>query len=417
MTEKSLADKFDCKLAKDKESSILDEDILKKLNKKCERIVVVTGTNGKTTTANILNHILSCEYDTITNIDVSDKIAENDKEHDIGLLEVDPNSMTEISKYVAPDFLVITNFFRDQLDTFGEVETAIGLVHDSIRPSTKLVLNADDPSTYYFNDLDNEKIYFHQNNIESAKGDICVAEFLFCPKCGSKLDYDYVNYGNIGGYKCINCDVTNPEAKYNLTDAEKLEKGYSFEINGEYENNIDVIGNYNLYNGLAAVATSFELGIDPERIADQIGSYKYKQGRTEFIEFDDKKIILGLTKNPIAASEQFISLKDNESEKSVLFILNDYEIDGEDVSWIWDIDLDSLNSIKNIRKFYCLGSRRNDFAIRLKYSDFDMDKVEVAKDSEIDEIIKEAVNENDEIHIMGTPSGICESKKIIEGGI
>ena len=428
MNKEAAANELGCKLAKlsnkDK-SSLLDKDNLKKLSEKCERIVLITGTNGKTTTNNILNHILKSQYNTITNVNGVDTIEgliaplsiKNDEKYDFGLFEVDPNSMPEISKHITPDLMIVTNFFRDQLDTFGEVETAIELVHDSVKQPTKLILNADDPSTYYFNDLENEKIYFHQENIEAVKGDLCVGEFLFCPKCGSKLDYDYVNYGNIGGYSCPDCEVKNPEAKYSITDAKSLKKGYSFEVNNEYNNKINVIGNYNLYNALAAIAASFELGIDPKTIADKIGKFVYKQGRTEFMELEDKKISISLTKNPIAASEQLISLKDNDAEKSIVFILNDNEADSEDVSWIWDIDLETLKSIENLNKFYCLGTRRNDLAIRLKYDDFDLDKVEIAEDSEIKEKINKAIKENDEIHIIGTPSGVSEAKKMIKGGI
>lgn len=428
MSEESSADKLGYKLAElnnENGYSLLDEDILKKLNDKCDRIILITGTNGKTTTNNMLNHILKSHYKTITNVNGTDTIEgliaplliDIDEKYDFGLFEVDANSMPKISEYITPDYLIITNFFRDQLDTFGEVESAIELVHESIKEPTKVILNADDPSTYYFNDLKNEKIYFHLENIESIKENFNLGEFLFCPKCGSKLDYDYINYGNIGGYSCPNCEVTNPQAKYNITDAKSLEKGYSFEVNEKYSNRIDIIGNYNLYNALAAIATSFEIGISPETIADRIESYIYKQGRTEFMKIKGKQVSLALTKNPIAASEQLIGLKDNGAEKSILFILNDEQTDSEDVSWIWDIDLKSLNSIENMNKFYCLGSRKDDLAIRLKYSDLDLKNMEICIEDNLEKVIDEAINENDEIYIIGTPSGISESKEIIKGGI
>ncbi len=427
MSKESSANKLSCELVefnRENGFSLLNEEIIKKLNENCEKIILITGTNGKTTTNNMLNHILKSKYKTITNINGADTIEgliapiiiDEKEKYDIGLFEVDESSLTTISKYITADYIIITNFFRDQLDKFGEVEEAIKLVHDSIKLPTKIILNADDPSTHYFDDLPNAKIYFHQNDIPSSKGDIYVAEFLFCPNCGNKLDYNYLNYGNIGEYKCSNCGTTNPKAKYNITDAKLTEDGYEFTINNKYKNKIDVIGNYNLYNSLAAIAASFELGIEPKTIAERLNNYVYKQGRTEFIEFNDKKISLGVTKNPIAVSEQLISFKDISSPKSIIFILNDYTEDGQDVSWIWDVDFEQLNEIKNIDNFYCIGSRSGDLAIRLKYSDFDFEKVKIADNLE-KSLIKKVLSESDEIFIMGSPSGISEVKKIIEGGL
>ncbi len=424
MSEEYLANKLSCELVELNRDNkyLINEDILKKFNKNCKKLILITGTNGKTTTNNMLTHILKSQYKTISNVNGADTIEgliaplllDIDEKYDFGLFEVDENSIINITNYIIPDYIIITNFFRDQLDTFGEVEKAIKLVHDSIKPTTTLILNADDPSTHYFDDLNNEKIYFHQNDISSSKGDIFVAEFLFCPNCGNKLDYNYLNYGNIGEYTCSNCGVSNPEAKYNITNAKLTKNGYLFEINDQFQNKIDAIGNYNLYNALAAITTSSEIGIKPDIIAERLNSYKYKQGRTEFIKLNDKKISLSVTKNPIAVSEQLISLKKIKAQKSIIFILNDYEADSQDVSWLWDIDLEPLNSI-NIDKFYCLGSRRNDLAIRLKYSDFNLEKVIIADDSKIKPWIRKAINESYEIFIMGTHSGISEAKKIIKG--
>lgn len=426
MNEEYLANKLSCELVElDRDNEyLIDKDILRKFNENCERIILITGTNGKTTTNNMLNHILKSQYKTINNINGSDTIEsliaplllDINEKYDFGLFEVDENSIINMTKYITPDYLIITNFFRDQLDTFGEVEKAIQLVHDSIKPQTTLILNADDPSTHYFDDLNNKKIYFHQNNISSLKGDTLVAEFLFCPICGNKLDYSYLNYGNIGKYKCSNCGTCNPEAKYNITNAQLTEKGYSFEINNQFQNDMDVIGNYNLYNALAAIATSVEIGIDYDNIIKRVDSYKYKQGRTEFIKLNDKRISLAMTKNPIAVSEQLNSLQKIKTKKSVIFILNDYTADSQDVSWLWDIDFGPLNSM-NVDKFYSLGSRRNDLAIRLKYSDFDFENVIIADDSEIKPLLEKVMDESYDVFIMGTPSGISKAKKIIKGDL
>lgn len=403
----------------------IDNDILKKLGNNCEKIVFITGTNGKTTSNNIANQIFNEPYPVISNLTGSNMIQGiatplilNSKvKFKYGIFEVDEGSVPEVSKNLTPSYVIITNFFRDQLDRYGEVENTIMLVHDSITdPKTKLILNADDPSSMYFNDLPNEKIYYSQNKTKISQNDINVEESVFCPNCGKRLKYKYINYGNIGKFYCENCGIKSPEAKYTISDVNVDNEGYDFTVNGE-KIRLNILGLYNLYNALSAIALSREEGIDWEIIKKEIKLMEYKRGRMENFRYGNKEIVLGLSKNPIGLTEVFRTIGYNDKNKEVMFILNDYAPDGRDISWIWDADFDKVLDIPNLDKFYCVGTRAHEVALRLKYAGFPQEKLEIypsADETDIEKPIKDILDDkNPQKYIIGTFTAMPEARKIL----
>lgn len=403
----------------------IDKNILEKLGKNCEKIVFITGTNGKTTTNNISNQIFDEPYPVISNLTGSNMIQgvatplilNSRKNFQYGIFEVDEGSVPEVSENLTPDYLIITNFFRDQLDRYGEVENTIMLIHDSITdPKTKLILNADDPSSMYFNDLPNEKIYYSQNKTKISQESINVEESVFCPKCGKRLNYEYINYGNIGKFYCENCDVKSPEAKYVISDIEVDNEGYDFVVNGE-KIRMNILGLYNLYNALSSIALAREEGIDWDIIKNEIGKMEYKRGRMENFQYGEKDVVLGLSKNPIGLTEVFHTISYNDKSKEVMFILNDYAPDGRDISWIWDADFNEVLNIPNLNKFYCVGTRAEEVALRLKYEGFPEEKLAISHSEDetdiekpIDDILSE---ESPQKYIIGTFTAMPEARKIL----
>ncbi len=406
---------------------ILDKNILKKLSKNCKKIVYITGTNGKTTTNNIINEIFTHEYNIISNLTGSNMLQgiitplllNSDNKYDLGIFEIDEGSILSISKQMPPDYLIVTNFFRDQLDRYGEVENTIKLVYDSIKEDTKLILNADDPSTLYFDDLNNKKIYYSQDYVNFSKGDFKVTESIFCPKCGKRLDYEYVNYGNIGKFHCPNCGAHNPKADYTITNVKINEDNtYKFEVNNDFEVKLNISGSYNLYNAIAAISLACEKHIDIPIIQKQIKNFKYERGRMEVFELDDKKIVLNLSKNPIGLSEAFRTITFDSAEKSIMFILNDEPSDGRDPSWIWDAEFTEVLNIPNIDYFYCVGNRAEEIAVRLKYENFDTDKIRVCSSNDknnIENAIDNMIKSNPHIdkYIIGTFTAMPQARKYI----
>ena len=403
-------------------------NLLGELKDKCDKIVFITGTNGKTTSNNLSTHVLKGGFDNVlSNLNGSNMIqgvltpfiTDYKDSYDVGIFEVDEGSVPVVSQYMKPDYFIITNFFRDQLDRYGEVETTIKMVHDSISPDTVLIINSDEPSLLRFDDLPNKKIYYGIDKTKFAQDDIDVAESIFCPKCGNRLSYDYIYYGNVGKYHCDKCGVENHKADYFIEDADLINGSYSFTVknNGTEEDYVlNLMGLYNLYNSLGVISLAKEIGLDYELIKERIDNFEYRLGRMETFHFTNKDLVLVLSKNPVGLSEVFNTITYDESEKSVMFILNDYAPDGKDVSWIWDANFNPINDIPNLKSFYCVGTRAEDLALRLKYAGVDESilKIYPAKDQfDIEEAVGTILDENIKSYVIGTFTAMPEARKIL----
>lgn len=412
-----------------KVSMKIKPNLLKEMGEKCDKTILVTGTNGKTTINNLLNHVLKGKYNNITsNLNGSNLINGvvtpfiiNKQEHyDCGVFEADEGTVPKVTQQITPNYIIITNFFRDQLDRYGEVENTIKMVHDAITDSkTILILNADNPSCLYFSDLPNPEIYYSHGKTENSKKQMDVFESVFCPICGNRLEYDFINYGNIGQYHCNNCGAKNPPSDYKLMSVTSHDGYYDFSIgycNEQKSFRLNLMGIYNLYNCLAVIALSSELGLDYETIKNRIISFEYKLGRMEKINLKNKEVVLVLSKNPVGLSEVLAAFCINPNEKSLMFILNDYPADGEDISWIWDANFEKVLEIPNIKNFYCTGTRAEDAALRLKYAGFPTSKIRIypSKDRfDIKPAMNNILSEDNKSYIIGTFTGMPEARKIL----
>ena len=149
------------------------------------------------------------------------------KVYDWGIFEVDEGSFPDVVKYIKPDYVVITNFFRDQLDRFGEIENTSNIVYDAIKPlDTTLILNADDPMVSNFKDLGKKNIYYGVERSKFNSKTQKVVESRFCPICSNYLKYEYFNYGQLGRYKFSSCDFKNPEYNYRVSEIEYHDDSY-----------------------------------------------------------------------------------------------------------------------------------------------------------------------------------------------
>ena len=404
----------------------LNPDLLSTLNTRCKKKVIITGTNGKTTTNNLINHILNSQYDDVlSNLrganmpqGVASAFLHNTKQkYDWGVFEVDEGSFPDVVEYIKPDYVIITNFFRDQLDRFGEIENTAKIVYEALKPlDTTLILNADDPMVSKFKDLGKRSIYYGVERSQFSTMNQRVVESRFCPVCASSLDYEYFNYGQLGKYQCSNCDFNNPEYDYKITSVIYSEDAYKFNVINSMGMANEVIfrydGMYNAYNCCAAIAFSIEAGLDIDTVAERIENFEYKLGRMENIEFNDKMVKVVLVKNPIGLSEVLKSISNDQRKKSILFILNDNPADGTDVSWIWDADVEVINNINNIESVHCSGIRAHDIALRIKYSEYNEKIVEI--DTNIEDSIATVLGKDVEIvYILPTYTAVYLTRDII----
>lgn len=401
----------------------IEPDLLKILRDRCRKVVVITGTNGKTTTNNLICHILRVEK-LLSNLrganmpqGIASTFIENYRdEYDWGIFEVDEGSFRKIAEDLKPDYVVVTNFFRDQLDRYGEIENTVSMVEDAIKPlDTTLILNADDPLVSQFRELGKPSIFYGVKRNKFSTETKTVVESQFCPLCNGYIDYDYFNYGQLGSYHCKNCGFENPDYDYYLTNI-KEHQGYSFDVAGKKifkDVHFKYNGTYNLYNVCAAFAFCSEAEMDPDLILNGIESFDYKLGRMEDFNFSDKVVDVVLVKNPIGLTEVVNTIYHDKRKKSILFILNDNPADGRDVSWIWDAWMDKISQIENLKTVHCSGRRAEDIATRLKYDNLPVNLIKV--DDNMEASIEKAVNQSDVeiVYILPTYTAVFQTRDIL----
>lgn len=361
----------------------LSPNILTKFKINCP-VIAVTATNGKTTTNNAIKHLIekngkkvvsniegnNMETGIITtllkNCTITGKI-----KADFITLEVDESYVPVVFNKIPLDSLVILNFFRDQLDRNGEVETLILKINEFLKTyNGNLILNNDDPNVarlgkanennkniYYFS-VDRYK-YATDSQTEAGEG-------KFCPFDDTKLEYEYYQYSHIGKFKCPKCGYGDEKI---FTKIEKVDlDNMSFEENGKCyltkANNI-----YTIYNFAAVISIAKLYNLNA---IDALKDFKLNNGRSEEIEINGVKTIINLAKNPTGANVSLRMLNEDKDEKELLFVLNDNPADGLDVSWIYDINFD----VKGVKRIITSGKRAYDMAIRIKTSCFDKDKIE-----------------------------------------
>jgi UDP-N-acetylmuramyl tripeptide synthase len=411
-------------------------DKLKELSKDFKTIMI-TGTNGKTTTTKIISQILdenNIKYITnksganllhgiiTTFIENSSIYGEFDEK--VALIEVDEAAFKVVSKFLKPDYLVVTNFFRDQLDRYGELYTTLNRVLDGIKnsPESKLILNSDDSLCVSLakNNKNNILYYGFDKNAYKQTEKIENSDAMFCIHCKTKYIYSFNIYGHLGGFKCPNCEYQRPLPQIKCTKITDLNSSYSnieFKLNSIsnkiYKTKINLPGLYNIYNSMAAIALSEILKLPIENTIKALESFESGFGRMEVIKLKDKTIKLILVKNPTGFNQVLNYLLTEEKELSVSFIINDKIADGRDISWLWDVDFEKLNKISNKTSyFYTSGTRAEDMSVRLKYSGIDKEKIIQINKYQI--LIEEGIKNtkpNSTFYILPTYTAMLEIRK------
>jgi lipid II isoglutaminyl synthase (glutamine-hydrolysing) len=353
--------------------------------------VVVSGTNGKTTTARMLGAILSdASFAPLRNTAGSNLmrgLASSLISHTnvlgnlsaagdtLGLFEADEAALPEVLTTVAPKVVLLLNLFRDQLDRYGEVATVARLWSEAIgalSSTTTVVANGDDPLVADASaSAASSRLFF---GIESAGIEAGAREHASdvkaCPRCGERIEYTAVFLGHMGHYRCSTCNLRRPTPDVYATDIRLLGvTGSEFELvapAGIAHIVLPLPGLYNVYNAVGAAATASILGIEPARVAASLRQVTPAFGRMEQVRIDDRTAFLALAKNPAGLNQILRTLLTVEQPISLLVMLNDNIADGRDVSWIWDADVEMLDGFVSSAVF--AGTRAEDIALRFKYA-------------------------------------------------
>lgn len=294
---------------------------------------------------------------------------------DFLVFEVDEGYVPVVFKDFPLNALIVLDFFRDQLDRNGEVETLILKINEFLKTyNNNLILNSDDPNVSRLGKAnpDNKNIYYFSVDKYkyATKEQKEAGEGKFCPFCKTRLEYEYYQYSHIGKFKCPNCNYgDNPIYKL-ATNVDLNNRTFDVD-NITYKTKFNSI--YNVYNLTAVIACVSLYNIDTEIIKNALSKFVLNNGRLEEVTINGIPTIINLAKNPTGSNVSLRILNEDNDEKELLFVLNDNIADGFDVSWIWDIDFSNLN---NVSRIITSGKRAYDIAIRIKTAGFDTSKIE-----------------------------------------
>lgn len=384
-------------------------------------VILVVGTNGKTTTSLLLSTILEAQGWRVahnatganlinglvtTLLENTNLLGQLDA--DYAILEVDENILPLILRDCQPQFILGLNLFRDQLDRYGEVDTISRRWQEAIAPlpaDTRVILNADDPTLSHLGQqLPQKVLFFGLSEPDLYLDEIPHAvDSIYCPSCGHPLDYEGVYLSHLGDYRCPSCGFSKSQLAVDSQEWPQI-----------------LIGVYNKYNTLAAGLVAQEMGIDTAAIYDTIKNFRAAFGRAEELDVNGKHVRILLSKNPVGMNETIRAVNDIQKQggaSTKLLVLNDRTPDGTDVSWIWDVDTEKLVELGGT--IIVSGDRVYDMALRIRYS-------QTAEDNNFRLIVKEDLQEaiataleltpaNETLHILPTYSAMLEVRGLLTG--
>ena len=401
---------------------VIDRDILRKLSQDLKfGSIVITGTNGKTTTARLISWLLEgAGHRVVSNRSGANLIfgvtaatlesanGSGRLRADWGVFEIDEASLPKAIEEIQPKAALVLNLFRDQLDRYGELESIAKKIEAALANlpagSTSL-LNADDPRVAEIgSNLNHPPLWFGLDDTSVAEHDLPhAADARTCPRCGASLIFDAVYVGHDGVYHCPNGDFQRPTPDITATGITL--DGFDniamtvHSANAKQDQRIALPlgGLYNAYNVLAAYSAGITLGLDPDYIAHRLQNFRAAFGRQERLEFRGRHLNLVLSKNPAGFNETLRTAVDLANGNNFLIALNDRKADGTDVSWIWDVDFERLKG--KAHALIPAGNRAHDLAVRFKYAGVNAAPPETDPGRALDALVK-ATPDGETAHLL-----------------
>jgi len=349
---------------------------------------LITGTNGKTTTTNLLIHILKTANRTVlenragSNLrrGIASTLLSRSRYIREAIFETDEAELLSVTTAFRPKLVVLLNLFRDQLDRYGELDATIRQwrkLFDQSKRQTVL-LNADDPGLGWLGHNQSNAQFMGIANVIGSKPGTNVplphtADTVISPESGELLVYHQVHFSHLGDYRDPKGKFKRPKLDYAFTNVRLLGmEGSSFTV---MEANKAVIarvitplpGMFNVYNVGAAVIAAHALGVDQQTIKAAVKSFHGAFGRFETITLPTgRTLVLFLVKNPVGFDVVLDLLRQRKEPYDLLIGINDLLADGIDVSWLWDVNFES--AALAARSVLATGTRAHALALRLAYA-------------------------------------------------
>lgn len=318
------------------------------------RVVLVSGTNGKTTTSHLLAAALR----------VAGPVAHNASGANMAdgalaaliaqpcaptaVIEVDELHLGAVAAQVRPTVIVLLNLSRDQLDRGSEVRRVAASVGAAVAgtPGTTVVANADDPMVVWAASGARRVVWV-------ACGRSWAGDAGSCPRCGAALCH-----GDEERWSCRGCGLRRPAACWSVAEDEAMTPGGALPLR------LRLPGRCNRGNAVAALAAAHLLGVIPAAAADAMAHVSDVGGRFAVIDRGVHRLRLLLAKNPAGWAETITMIPER---RPLLVVINAREADGRDTSWLWDVPFEALGP----RPVVAAGDRAADLGVRLSYAGVD----------------------------------------------
>ncbi len=399
--------------------------------------IVITGSNGKTTTARMTAAIANATgrrvsqnrtgsnlLQGVTSVAVNFADIFGRLDSDVLLFEIDEATIPLAVPEIQPDVVVITNIFRDQLDRYGElyaVARALNKMLEALPPSATVLLNGNDPQVANFGmNTRAHRLFFGLETMEvGTPVPEQSADIVRCIHCHHDLDYKVAYMSHLGLYRCPNCSYTLPDLDIAATSVQLAADGASpthvtlRTPQGEMKLEIPLPGLHNVYNTAAAVGAALAAGFDLDKVQTTLSHIQPAFGRLEKIQAGDKTIYLTFVKNPTSFNLMLRLIAQHPGKKHLLLAASHTVVDGEDFAWLWDVDIEEIAD--TIADVICSGNKPEELAMRLKYAEVPTNIVTMIPDREaaLDAALKN-VEPGGSLYIMSSYTPTQELRRIMQ---
>lgn len=309
---------------------------------------------------------------------------------DYACIEIDEASTLRVFPHFKPDYMVLTNLFRDQLDRYGEIDITMDMLNRAMKmaPDMQIIVNADDAlSSYLAMESGHEFVTYgitervFSEEVQGEQHEI--REGRFCKNCGARLEYEFYHYSQLGKYNCPSCEFTRPAVDYEALHIDMTD-GLAFDVlerhriarQSSMEDSVpkpereiheyrsrhiyaNYRGFYNIYNILAAYTAARNAGLRLNKFEQILSNYNPQNGRMEHFKIRGTDVILNLAKNPAGFNQNISAVMEDKKEKDIIIVINDNAQDGTDISWLWDVDFDRFGKKKTKNDYGAENQKQN----------------------------------------------------------
>lgn len=360
-----------------------------------ELSIAVSGSNGKTSSVEMIAHVLksnglkvaynkegSNQIEGVVTFLIGDSTMSGKVKSDVVLLEADERYSRHIFKYFHPKYFVVNNLYRDQMTRNGHPEWIRQILGEAIHDDMTLILNADDPLVASYGKDREGTIYFGADILDTDRltHEGIYDDGKYCPICKKPMKYEYYHYNHIGKFKCTSCGFARHNTDHALTGTKESDGKASIIIDGKYEIPVFFTGIYHSYNILAAFTAATAAGIDPQKAADALAGYVLKSGRiSDFtIGKTEGRLLLSKHENSVSYDRSIDVVVNDKRKKSVMIIVDaiSRKYYTSDSSWLWDINFEKFNEA-GIDKVILAGQYCDDLAVRFELAGIGEEKIKV----------------------------------------